>query len=71
MAEIRQQRPLIISVSPHIKSEESTARIMWTVSASLLPAMIVGAYYFGPRAVFTVLLCIISALLSEYTIKTA
>jgi Na+-translocating ferredoxin:NAD+ oxidoreductase subunit D len=39
---------------------------MWSVSASLLPAMLTGAYYFGPRAVFTVLLCIISALLSEY-----
>ena len=39
---------------------------MWSVSASLLPAVLTGAYYFGPRAVFTVLLCIISALLSEY-----
>jgi electron transport complex protein RnfD len=39
---------------------------MWSVSASLLPAMLTGAYYFGPRAVFTVLLCITSALLSEY-----
>ena len=39
---------------------------MWSVSASLLPAMLTGAYYFGPRAVFTTLLCIISALLSEY-----
>ncbi len=39
---------------------------MWSVSASLLPAVLAGAYYFGPRAVFTVLLCIISALLSEY-----
>jgi electron transport complex protein RnfD len=28
--------------------------------------MLTGAYYFGPRAVFTVLLCIISALLWEY-----
>ena len=66
VADIKQHRPLIISVSPHIKSEESTARIMWTVSASLFPAMIMGAYYFGPRAVFTVLLSIISALLCEY-----
>jgi Na+-translocating ferredoxin:NAD+ oxidoreductase subunit D len=39
---------------------------MWSVSASLSPAVLMGAYYFGPRAVFTVLLCIISALLSEY-----
>ncbi|MFA6055546.1 MAG: RnfABCDGE type electron transport complex subunit D [Thermodesulfovibrionales bacterium] len=66
MAETKQHGPLIISTSPHLKSEESTARIMWSVSASLLPAMLTGAYYFGPRAVFTVLLCIISALLSEY-----
>ncbi|HMK50356.1 MAG TPA: RnfABCDGE type electron transport complex subunit D [Thermodesulfovibrionales bacterium] len=69
MAQIRQQKPLIISVSPHIKSEESTARIMWTVSASLLPAMIMGAYYFGPRAVFTVLLCIIFSLFFEYVFQ--
>jgi len=66
VAETKQHGPLIISTSPHIKSEESTARIMWSVSASLLPAMLTGAYYFGPRAVFTVLLCITSALLSEY-----
>ena len=69
VAQIRQQKPLIISVSPHIKSEESTARIMWTVSASLLPAMIMGAYYFGPRAVFTVLLCIIFSLFFEYVFQ--
>jgi len=66
VAETKQHGPLIISTSPHIKSEESTSRIMWSVSASLLPAVLTGAYYFGPRAVFTVLLCIISALLSEY-----
>jgi len=66
VAETKQHGPLIISTSPHIRSEESTSRIMWSVSASLLPAMLTGAYYFGPRAVFTVLLCITSALLSEY-----
>ncbi len=66
MAEPKLHGPLIISTSPHIKSEESTSRIMWSVSASLLPAMLTGAYFFGPRAVFTVLLCIVSALLSEY-----
>lgn len=39
---------------------------MWTVSASLLPAVIMGVYYFGPRATVTIALCIITSVLSEY-----
>ncbi|MCG2722384.1 MAG: RnfABCDGE type electron transport complex subunit D [Thermodesulfovibrionales bacterium] len=57
---------LIVSVSPHIKDAETTERIMWSVSLSLLPAVLMGAYFFGPRAVFTVILSILSAVLSEY-----
>jgi electron transport complex protein RnfD len=60
------KKPLIVSISPHIKSEETTARIMWSVSASLLPALVMGAYFFGPKAVFTVALCILTSVLSEY-----
>ncbi len=65
------KRPLIVSVSPHIKSEETTSRIMWSVSASLLPAMVMSAYFFGPRALFTVGLCIAASVLSEYLFQTA
>jgi len=65
------KKPLIISVSPHVKSEETTSRIMWSVSGALLPATIMGAYYFGPRAVIAVALCIISAILSEYIYQKA
>ena len=64
-------KPFIVSVSPHIRSEETTARIMWTVSASLLPATTMGAYFFGPRAVFTVALCIISSVLAEHLYQKA
>jgi Na+-translocating ferredoxin:NAD+ oxidoreductase subunit D len=65
------KKPFIVSVSPHVKSEETTGRIMWSVSASLVPAAIMGAYFFGPRAVFTMALCIISAVLSEYVFQKA
>ena len=65
------KRPLIISVSPHVRSEETTSRIMWSVSAALLPAAIMGSYFFGARAVMTVSLCIISAMLSEYIYQKA
>jgi len=44
---------------------------MWSVSASLLPAMVMSAYFFGPRAFFTVGLCIAASVLSEYLFQTA
>ena len=67
--EVTDREKLIVSISPHIKSEETTSRIMWTVSASLLPATIMGAYFFGPHATLTVALCIIAAVLSEYAFQ--
>lgn len=66
MASVKKGHELIVSVSPHIKSEETTSRIMWSVNAALLPAAVMGAYFFGPRAVFTLALSIISAALFEY-----
>ena len=57
---------LIVSVSPHIKDAETTERIMWSVSLSLLPAVLMGVYFFGPRAAFTIIASILSAVLSEY-----
>jgi electron transport complex protein RnfD len=40
---------LIVSTSPHIRSDESVPRIMWTVVISLIPAAAVGCYFFGMR----------------------
>ena len=65
------KKPLVISVSPHVKSEETTSRIMWSVSAALLPALVMGAYFFGPRAILTVALCILSSVLAEYIFQSA
>lgn len=57
---------LIVSVSPHIKDAETTERIMWSVSLSLLPAVLMGVYFFGPSAAFIIIASILSAVLSEY-----
>jgi electron transport complex protein RnfD len=65
MATEAKTHSLIVSVSPHVRDEESIARIMWTVNLSLLPAFIMALYYFGPRAVYVTGLCILSAVLSE------
>lgn len=65
MAE-KKEHELVVSVSPHVKGEETVSRIMWTVNLALLPAFIMSLYYFGPRALYITALCIITAVLSEY-----
>jgi electron transport complex protein RnfD len=62
----RKEHQLVVSVSPHVKSEETTSRIMWTVSLALLPAMVSGLYFFGLKALFVTALCIISCLIFEH-----
>jgi electron transport complex protein RnfD len=61
----KKEHQLVVSVSPHVKSEETTSRIMWTVSLALLPAMISGLYFFGLKALFVTALCIISCVVFE------
>ena len=57
---------LIVSVSPHVRSEETTSRIMWTVSLALLPALISGVWFFGLKALFITASCIISSIVFEH-----
>ncbi len=65
MEATKKEHELIVSVSPHVKSEETTSRIMWTVSLALLPAFLSGFYFFGLKALFITALCIISCVVSE------
>lgn len=66
METVKKEHELIVSVSPHVKSEETTSRIMWSVSIALLPATVMGFYYFGPRAVLAVVLSVVAAMAGEY-----
>ena len=69
MAVARKEQELVVAVSPHIRSEETVGKIMWTVSLSLLPAFVMGAYYFGPKAIYVTALCIVGSLFSEWMIE--
>jgi electron transport complex protein RnfD len=40
----------VVSVSPHLRDRDSTARVMWRVFASLVPALAAATYLFGWRA---------------------
>ncbi len=57
---------LVVSVSPHVRGDETVGRIMWTVNLSLLPAVIMSVYYFGPLAAYVTGLCILAAVVSEH-----
>lgn len=73
MEATKEQKPtpkeLIVSVSPHLKTEESVPKIMWTVSISLFPALIAGLYFFGPMALWTTVLSVIGAVLPEWAVQ--
>lgn len=60
---------LIISPSPHIKSKESVPAIMYGVVFSLIPALVVGIYFFGLSALTVTLTAIAACLLFEYLIQ--
>jgi len=56
---------LTVSSSPHIRSTETTQKIMRDVTIALLPAAAFGVYNFGLRALTILVLSIVSAMAAE------
>lgn len=58
-----------VSVSPHIKSNESVEKIMWTVVACLMPPLLLSVFVFGIQVLFiagvSVLSCVVVEALSQ------
>lgn len=62
--------PLFIaSIGPHIRSGETVEKVMWTVSAALLPAAAMSVYYFGIRALLVLVVSIISSVAFEALVQ--
>jgi electron transport complex protein RnfD len=57
---------LSVGSSPHIKSGESTQKIMRDVIIALLPAAVASVYFFKVRAAMLLLATVLSCVLSEY-----
>ncbi len=57
---------MIVSTSPHIQSKVSTQSIMRDVIIALLPASVAGTILFGWKALITILVCVGTAVLSEF-----
>jgi len=57
---------LTVASSPHIRGNFRTNRIMLDVVLALLPALAVGVWKFGPRALLVALVCIVFAVGTEW-----
>ncbi len=56
---------LLVTASPHIKSQDSVPRIMWHVVASLVPVVASAAWFFGVSALLQVLVAMGACVLTE------
>jgi len=60
---------LLVSVSPHVRDETTTARIMWAVVIALVPASAMGVYFFGLHALYLILASVGTAVLTEFVVQ--
>lgn len=59
-------KKLVVSASPHLRSTQTTTRIMLDVIISLIPALIASVIFFGPRTLIVTAFTVSSAVLAEY-----
>lgn len=57
---------LFLSPAPHIKSSNSTQKIMLNVIVATIPAIVASAIIFGIRALFVIFVTVLSCIISEY-----
>lgn len=61
------EKQMNVSAAPHIRGTMSTSKIMRFVILALLPAAGFGIYNFGIRALYHMLVCIVTCVLTEFT----
>ena len=57
---------IIVSGTPHVRSKESIQSIMRDVVIALIPASVMGIYYFGIKALMLIAISIVSSVVFEY-----
>ncbi|MEX1187012.1 MAG: RnfABCDGE type electron transport complex subunit D [Gemmatimonadaceae bacterium] len=56
---------LVVTASPHVRSADSTPRIMWHVVGSLVPVILAAAWFFGVSALLQVATAVLVSLVTE------
>ncbi len=59
-------RMTIVAPAPHNKGKNSVPRIMYTVIAALLPAVIISLLLFGTKAMVTIMVAVFAAMVAEF-----
>jgi electron transport complex protein RnfD len=59
---------LVVTASPHVRSQDSTPVIMWNVVGALVPVIVAAAWFFGASALMVIAATALGALLTERTI---
>ncbi len=49
------EQRFLLTASPHLASQVTLPKVMWTVVWSLVPVLLTGMYFFGPSALFVAL----------------
>lgn len=62
-------KKLLVSSSPHIRSEVTTQKIMLDVIIALIPATFAGVWFFGIKAAILIITTVLSCVLFEYIIR--
>lgn len=60
---------LLVSSSPHLRDNESVAKIMWSVVLALTPAAIFGVVNFGLPSLLTIFLCVAGSAATEALVQ--
>jgi electron transport complex protein RnfD len=63
------ERRLFVGHWPHLRARDSTPKIMWSVVAALVPALVASGYFFGVRAYLHVGLAVATAVATEAIIQ--
>jgi len=66
----QEKHQLVVSSSPHLRDDESVAKIMWNVVLALMPVTIFGVFHFGLPALLTIMVSIATTVAAEAAIQT-
>jgi electron transport complex protein RnfD len=55
----------VVSVSPHLRDHDNTARVMWSVFAALVPALAAATFLFGWRALLLAAVAVAVSIATE------
>ncbi len=62
-------KKLVVSASPHLRTKDTTQRIMLDVIIALIPSLIAAVVLFGPRVLAVTATTVITAVLSEFAAR--